>query len=192
MQKKTVCRIGTMILLLFSGLVHANDLNSLFSQVEKLKIERHGYVLGRSLDQGQMKRAASNPVDATTPDTFKFKDKNLFVLAHKTTNRVLVIYEQSGTASQQQIQDLIGDLYMNFDDPTVMAHDKVVYWAYTKKGKITSKEFDTAKQDLKKLDILATVKFVSDINIMGKAEEPSTGQVYYIISSDPILKLLSD
>jgi len=139
-----------------------------------------------------MKRAASNPVDATAPDTFKFKDKNLFVVAQKTTNRVLVIYEQSGAASQQQIQDLIGDLYMNFDDPTVMAHDKVVYWAYTKTGKMTSGEFDAAREEGKKPDILATVKFISEINIMEKAEEPSTGQAYYIISSDPILKRLSE
>jgi len=72
-----------------------------------------------------------------SPDTFKFKDENLYVVAQKTTNRVLVIYEQIKAASQKKIQDLVGDLYMNFDDPTVLAHDKVVYWAYTKKGKIT-------------------------------------------------------
>lgn len=191
MQKKMICRI-CVVMLLFSSLVHANDLNSLFEQVEKLKIERHGYILGAALNQGQMKTAASNPVDAVSPDTFKFKDENLYVVAQKTTNRVLVIYEQIKAASQKKIQDLVGDLYMNFDDPTVLAHDKVVYWAYTKKGKITSKEFDTARQDKKKLDILATVKFISDINIMEKIKEPATGQVYYIISSDPILKLFKD
>ena len=192
MQKNMICRISIAILLLFSGLAHANDLNRLFGQVEKLKIERYGYVLGAALNQEQMKTAASNPVDATSPDTFKFKDKNLFVVAQRTINRVLVIYELFETASQKKIQDLIGDLYMNFDDPTVLAHDKVVYWAYTKKGKITSKEFEAARQDKKKLNILATVKFISDINIMEKVKEPSKGQVYYIISSDPILKLFGD
>lgn len=187
-------RICVTVLFLLSSLAQANELNSLFGQVEKLKIERQGYVLGAALNQEQMKTAASNPIDANFSDTFKFKDKNLNIVAQKTSNRVLIIYEQFEDATQKEIQELIGDLYMNFDDPTVLAHDKVVYWAYTKKGIITSMEFDAARQDRKKLDILATVKFVSDINIMEKAKEsePATGQVYYIISSDPILKLFKD
>jgi len=194
MQKKIICRIFIVVVLLFPGLARADDLNNLFAKVEKLKIERHGYVLGAALNKGQMKVAAANSVDASSKDTFKFKDKNIFVVAEKTSNRVLVIYEQFKDASQQKIQGLVGDLYMNFDDPTVLAHDKVVYWAYTKKGKVTTQEFDTARQNKKKLDILATVKFISDINIMEKIKEsePATGQVYYIISSDPILKFFKD
>jgi len=194
MQKKIICRIFIVVVLLFPGLARADDLNNLFAKVEKLKIERHGYVLGAALNKGQMKVAAANSVDASSKDTFKFKDKNIFVVAEKTSNRVLVIYEQFKDASQQKIQELIGELYMKFDDPTVLAHDKVVYWAYTKKEKITTQEFDTARQDKKKLDILATVKFISDINIMEKIKEsePATGQVYYIISSDPILKFFKD
>ena len=194
MQKKMVCKICVVVLFLFSSLAQANDLNSLFDQVEKLKIELHGYDLGAALTQEQMETAASNPIDASSSDTFKFKDKNMNIVAQKTSNRVLIIYEQFEDATQQEIQNLVGNLYMNFDDPTVLAHDKVVYWAYTKKGIITSKEFDTARQDKRKLDILATVKLFSDINIMEKVKEsePATGQVYYIISSDPILKLFKD
>ncbi|MBT4201270.1 hypothetical protein [Desulfobacula sp.] len=188
MQKKIVCSIFVILLFLFSGPAHTNDLEALFQQVEKLKIERNGYVLGTILTRDQIKTATSNRVDSDSPNTYKFKDKNLFVVAQKKSNRVLVIYEQVFDASQQKIQDLIGDLYMNFDDPTVLAHDKAVYWAYTKKGKITSKQFDAARQDNKKLNILATVKFISDINIMEKIKEPATGQIYYIISSEPILK----
>ena len=189
-----VCRIFIVMLLLFSGLAHADDLNNLFDQVEKLKIERHGYVLGAALNQRQIKIAVTNPFDASSKNTFKFKDKNLFIVAQKITNRVIVMYEQFEGASQQKIQNLVGDLYMNFDNPTVLAHDKVVYWAYTKKGHIASKEFDTARQNKKKLDILATVKFVSDINFIKKVKEPdlSTGQVSYIISSNPILKFFKD
>ncbi len=192
MLKKIVCNISMMMLFMFSGLTHASDLNHMFQQVEKLKIERQGYVLGAILNQRQIKTAESNRVDANSQDTYKFKDKNLFVVADKTSNRVLVIYEQFEEAIQQKVQDLIGDLYMHFGDPTVLAHDKVVYWAYIKKGKITSKEFDTARQDKKKLDILAIVKFISDINIMEKIKNPATGQVYYIISSDPILKFFGN
>lgn len=194
MQKKMISSVCVVLLFWFSGLARANDLNSLFDLVESLKIERHGYVLGAALNQVQMETAASNPIDASASDTFKFKDKNVNIVAQKTSNRVLIIYEQFEDATQQEVQNLVGDLYMNFDEPTVLAHDKVVYWKYTKKGIITSKEFDAARQDRKKLDILATVKFISDINIMEKVKEsePATGQVYYIISSDPILKLFKD
>ena len=194
MQKKIQCYTSVFVLFFFffSARLYANDLDNLFEQVERLKLERSGYVLGAVLNNGQMKIAAANPVDITSKDTFKFKDKNLYVVVQKTSNRVLVMYEQFEAASQQKIQSLIGDLYMSFDDPTVLAHDKVIYWAYKGKGKITSKEFDTARQEKKKLTILATVKCISDINIMEKSEQPYKGDVYYIISSDPILKLFQD
>ncbi|MBC8438620.1 MAG: hypothetical protein H8D87_02925 [Deltaproteobacteria bacterium] len=194
MQKIIIYRIFTMIVILFAGLAQADDLKALFDQVEQLKLERNGYILGAALNNGQMKTAKDNPVESSSKDTFKFKDKNLYVVAQKTSNRVLVMYEQFEAAPQKEIQSLIGDLYMSFDDPTVLAHDKVVYWAYTKKGKISSKEFDSARRDKKKLTILATVKCISDINITEKVKEsePAIGQVYYIISSDPILKLFQD
>ena len=180
------------ILLLFSGQGHANGLNTLFDQVEKLKIERKGYVLGSILNGDQMKTAEANPVDAALKETFKFKDKNLYVVVRKTSNRVLVIYEQVEDATQQKIQDLIGDLYMNFDEPTVLAHDKVVYWAYGEKKKITAAEFDTARQNKEIPGIIATIKFISDINIMEKIKDVATGQAYYIISSEPLLKFFQE
>jgi len=181
-----------MLIFLFTGIALANDLKQLFQQVEELKIERKGYVLGTILNPVQIKTATFNMVDESSKDTYKFRDKNLFVVADKTSNRVLIIYEQFKDLTQKKTQDLIGDLYMSFDEPTVLAHDKRIYWAYTKKGKITSKEFDTAKQNKKKLDILAKIKFISDINIMEKIKENAKGQVSYIISSDPILKLFKN
>lgn len=192
MQKKIIYIILMMLIFLFTGIALANDLKQLFQQVEELKIERKGYVLGTILNPVQIKTATFNMVDESSKDTYKFRDKNLFVVADKTSNRVLIIYEQFKDLTQKKTQDLIGDLYMSFDEPTVLAHDKRIYWAYTKKGKITSKEFDTAKQNKKKLDILAKIKFISDINIMEKIKENAKGQVSYIISSDPILKLFKN
>lgn len=194
MPKKTIYILSMMLIFLFTGIALANDLKQLFQQVEKLKIERQGYVLGAILNPEQIKTATFNRVDESSKDTYKFRDKNLFVVADKTSNRVLIIYEQFKDLTQKKIQDLIGDLYMSFDEPTVLAHDKRVYWAYTKKGKITSKELDAAKQDKKNLDILAKIKFISDINIMEKIKEsePAIGQVYYIISSNPILNLFKN
>lgn len=183
--------VAAAFLFLFSQTAAAAELNRLFRQVEKLKLERQGYVLGAKLSKTQLAVARATPVEATTPDTFKFRDENLFVVAQNGSNRVLVIYEQFEDASREKVQELVGDLYMSFEDPTVMAHDKIVYWAWAKKGKVSSKEFEDAKKDAKTLDILATVKCVSDIHIMEKQEDSPKGSVYYIISSDSILKFFA-
>ncbi|MCF6247685.1 MAG: hypothetical protein L3J69_10020 [Desulfobacula sp.] len=187
--------IVSLSIFLITGIGFAADLNILFKQVEKLNLERQGYVLGAKLNKDQLKTAKANPEKAAAADTFKFRDKNLFVVAHNGSNRIVLLYELFKDADQQQVKDLVGDLYMNFEDPTVMAHDKIIYWAWAKKGKISSLEFDNAKDDKTnktKLGILATVKCVSDIEIMAKQKEASTGDVYYVITSDPILTFFAD
>ncbi len=194
MQKMMSTTLLALFLLtgLFAGTVFASNLDDLFTAVGKLNIQRHGYTLGKALNKTQLKTAASNPVEAASKETFKFQDKKVFIVAENKTNRVLVIYEQFEDSVQKKIQNLVGDLYMTFDDPTVLAHDKVVYWAYTKTGKVPADQFDLAKEIKKPLDILATVKFVSDIKIMEKEASETKGQAYYIISSDPILKQIAD
>jgi len=192
MKNNRICSLLVIFLMtfLFSKSVPADDLDNLFNQVEKLNLVRHGYVLGAALTREQMKKAVAGKVDAASKGTFKFRDRNVFVVVRQTTQRIVVIYERLEDATRPQIQDLIGGLYLSFGDPTVMAHDKVVYWAYDEKGKILSEKYDTAKKNMKKIGILATVKCISDIPIMGNQKESSRSQVYYIISSEPILKLL--
>jgi hypothetical protein len=194
MLKTTLFALPLAILFLFCffGIGQTADMMHLFRQVEKLKIERNGYLLGAVLTPSQMATAAAFPADAAARDTFKFHDQNLYIVAHKLSNRVLVMYEKVEGAAREKIQELIGDLYMNFDAPTVMAHDKVVYWAYGETGKISSETFDAARNEQKKLDILATVKCISDVTIMEKTKDPGTGTVYYIISSDPILRFFEE
>ncbi len=183
---------SSLAVLFFTGLGHTQDLNNLFKQVEHLKLERQGYVLGAKLSEAQLKTAETNPEEATAEETFKFKDNTLHIVAQKGSNRIVVIYEQFQNADQKRVQQVVGDLYISFEDPTVLAHDKIVYWAWTKKGKISTQAFDAAKKDKKKLDILATIKYISEVKIMDKKEASLTGDAYYIISSDPILKFFAD
>ncbi len=191
MQKTATIKILLIILIisLISPLAgYASDLASLYKDVEQLNLKRGGYILGATLTEGQIRIAKANPIKAEIKDTLKFQDKNLFIVVQESTNRVIVIYEQFEEATQKIAQNIVGDLYMEFDEPTVLAHDKIVYWAYEKTGKVSTSRFDKAKDDKKKLEILATVKFTSDIKIMGEQESSSKGYIYYIISSDPILK----
>ncbi len=175
-----------------AGISFSGEVESLFSQVENLKIQRQGYVLGAELTRIQEAIAAKSPLDAASKKVFKFKDKNLNIVADRESRRVLVIFEQFEKLPQKRVRDLIGELFMAFEDPTVSAHDKVVYWAWGKKEKFTSAQFDMAKEKKKKLAIIATVKFNSEIKIMDKKETEAIGDVYYIISSDPLLKFFHD
>ncbi len=179
-------------LFLMAGLSYAEELDTLFSQVENLKIQRQGYVLGGQLTKAQEEIAAKNKLDAVSKKVFKFNDKNLNIVADRESRRVLVIFEQFKKLSQHQVQDKIGELFMAYEDPTISAHDKVVYWAWGKKDKFTSAQFDMAKEKKKKLVIIATVKFNSEIKIMDKDTIDAFGDVYYIISSDSLLMFFHD
>lgn len=179
-----------IILLNSSG--YAQELSSIFTAVEKLNISRNGYVLGRVLSPAQRETAGTYPVESTSEKTFKFKDGSLYVVADARTFRVLVMYEQFENISGEEIRKLTGTLFMDYEEPTVFAHDKIVYWAYGPTGKFSSREFDTAGKENKRLDILATIKLNSELEITKKGKESEFGSVYYIISSDPLLKFFQD
>lgn len=175
-----------------AGAAGSQEQDALFSQVEKLNLQRQGYVLGAPLTEAQQLIAAKNPLAVASKKVFKFKDSNLNIVADKKTFRVLVIYEQFECLSQRQIQDKVGELFMAYEDPTISAHDRVVYWAWGKREKYTAAQFDMAKEKKKPLAIIATVKFNSEIKIMDKNEPQAVGDAYYIISSDPLLKFFQD
>lgn len=192
--KKTANCLAAAIagLILAAGTSSAQDLESLFTQVEALKIQREGYVLGAPLTFAQQEIAAQNPLNSGSPKVFKFKDQDLNIVADKDSSRVLVLYERFEKISQSRVQEVMGDLFMTYEEPTVSAHDQVVYWAWGPTGKFTQAQFDMAKETQKKLVILATVKFNSEIKIMDKAQFQTLGDVYYIISSDPLLQFFHD
>lgn len=178
--------LGLFLLLVPVSVSALDNLSTLYSQVESLNIQRQGYVLGKPLTDAQKALARRNPLETDSPAVYKFSDNDLHVVADQATHRVLILYERYTDASQEKIRHLVGDLFMAFEDPTVSAHDKVVYWAWGKKGKFTKQQYDLAKEKKNPLSVFATVKLNSDVPITADAE--SSGDVYYIISSDPILR----
>ena len=143
-----------------------------------------------TVDQEEI--AVKNPMAAASQKVFKFKDRNLNIVADKVSRRVLVLFEQFEKLSQPKVQEIVGELFMAYEEPTISAHDKVVYWAWGKNAKFTTAQFDMAKEKKKKLVIIATVKFNCEIKIMDKNETAAIGDAYYIISSDPLLKFFHD
>jgi hypothetical protein len=173
-----------------SAASQAGELGDLLVHVEALNISRYDYTLGKVLTEKQKKTALVNPVKNKSPITFKFKDRNLNIVAHRTTDRVLILYEQYDQASREKVRDLVGSLFLDFGDPTVFTHDKIIYWAFNDKGKPSGKEYHETKDKGGKLEILATVKLNSSMKIMENADDSDSGSVYYSISSEPVLKLI--
>ena len=163
-------------------------LTHLYDQVLSLHLGRNGYTLGAPLTPAQEETAVSHLVEGATPGTYKFMDGNLSVVADAATHRVMLLFEKFNDVSGQAVHDLVGSLFMDYDEPTTSAHDKIVYWAYDIKGKISSQQFQEAKSQKKGLDILATVKLNSTLEVLGEKLATEKGNVYYIISSSPVLK----
>ena len=186
---KTVLMI--LFLLPFSSACSSDKLSSLLGQVESLNISRGGYTLGKVLTDSQKATALKHPEEAANPLTFKFRDGDLHVVADKTTDRVVILYERYEAATIKKVQALVGDLTLDFGDPTVMAHDKIIYWAFGPEGKLSEKQYRNDKDVKKKLNILATVKLNSDIKVLEKKDSAQIGDIYFIISSEPVLKLMS-
>ena len=196
--------IYILVILATAGCVNAsqnNEFNILAEKVAAINISHHQYTLGKKLTQDQKKLARQNAVKDASPGTYKFNDANLFIVAEKNSDRVLILYEHYAKASKTKGRELLGSLVMKFGDPTVFAHGKTVYWAYNAGGKISEIEFNNAKGASEQLEILATIKLESSEPLMGKdankkneseqhAKKEGTQSVYYVISSEPLLKLL--
>ncbi len=191
---KPLLTLCITILLSISSLApcQAQEMSTLFKQVEALDIVRQGYVLGSQLSGSQKETARLNRVDSSFPGTYKFVDNGLFVVVDKQSHRILIIFEHLETIPRDKVQDLVGTLFLSFQEPTLTAHDKLIYWVFDKKGKVTAESYEAARKNKKALNIIATVKLNSDMTIMDKKKSPSSGNAYYIISSEPLLKLLKE
>ncbi len=190
---KKICLFWLSLSLMFTALpAFGGEIEELFSTIQSLAIERGGYVLCAELTETQKAFAQKNLQEANSKKVYKFQDKDLNIVADRATDRVLLIYQQFEGIDQPGIQNLVGELFIAYEDPTISAHDKVVYWAWGKKGKFTADQFEMAKEKKKKLAILATVKLNSDIKILDKTQTEAKGDAYYIISSDPLLKFFQD
>ena len=169
----------------------ADEFSDLFTRVENLNVQRHDYTLAKALTDRQKETAQRNALEAASPGTYKFKDNDLYVVADRASDRVIVIYERYEPASREKIQELVGALFFDFGDPTVMAHDKTIYWAFDENGKISEEHYRDIKEKGEPLKTLATVKLDSSQKIMDKSGPVESGSVYYIVSSEPILKLIN-
>jgi len=171
----------------------------LVEQVVALNIGMNGYVIGQKLTVDQKKIGEKNREPGAYEGTYKFGDNNVIVVVDKETDRVLALYRQKKDADKLQLKAMVVELMDTFGEPTVLAHDKIIYWAFNKYGAVSEDDFNKARKanQTPNLGIIATVKLNSDFEITpdkqgdDKKDEPSKlskGTVYYIITSDPLVQ----
>jgi len=184
----------------FSSAAHAKTSGSLLDDVVALKLGLAGYVIGKKIGPDQEEIAEKHPVEGAYEGTYKFSDNDLYVVVDSKTDRVLALYKQKKDADKDQLKAMVVELMGSFDAPTTMAHDKILYWAFNKHGAVSEDIFNQAKkiQQTADLDIIATVKLNSEMEIspdpkeqeegVGKKKDSATGAIYFIITSDPLVK----
>ncbi len=163
---------------------------AIIEQVKKLDLSYKGYTLGEQLDSSKLEKLKKSPVKESYPGTIKLHDGDLILVVDKKHKIIVAISKQIKKASSKQLKSLVSEMMLIFGEPTALAHEKIIYWAYGKNGKITEEAYDKAK-DVGKLEVIATVKLNSSKEIfkVTSGKEPEA-DVYVIISSEPLIKAL--
>jgi len=158
-------------------------------EVAKLKIGMGEYILGENLTDNQKAIARSNPIEKSLPGTYKFRDKDIFIVAVSEEDISIGIYKVYPECTMDDIKKIVGNLMLDYGEPTTTAHDKIIYWNYNKKGKISRDVFDFEKTS--GIDPLGTIKFSSSegIDAEQSAENPTPISAYLMITSDPLSKV---
>ena len=186
---------------------------SVYEKVASLSKGLKGYIIGQQLNEEQKKVAKKNAIKKAVPGTYKFsdnEDKNLFIVVNSKNDRVLLIYKNYDKVSQIDLKHIISDYIGQYDEPTAMAHDKMIYWQYDKNGiKLTENDLQAYKdaikgdsknqtladlvkndkKETKKFEPYISIKLSSDQYMMSNEEFKKPANVYLIISSS---KLLAD
>ncbi len=125
------------------------------------------YVVGKKITADQQAILEKNSTYKAYPGTVKFKDGDIFVIVDKESKVVIAVYTRNKKANKEDFKNTIGELMMQYGEPTAEAHGKTIYWNYGVDGLITEELYRSVKAQgkLESLPVLATVKFTSSENM---------------------------
>jgi hypothetical protein len=207
-MRKIFLSLGLLLTLIITHSALAGtgavELKKLSIEVAALELGFKDYILGGTLTPQQKEIAQNNNISKTLKGTYKFQDGDIYVVAKTDDDTVLGIYKNFPQASREDVKIVVGDMMMRFTEPTTMAHDKLIYWAFSKDGKISGDEYGFSKST-GDTDMIATVKLQSSVPILPDPEksekkegegddfkkeiEAAGGSLYIIISSNPMSKI---
>ncbi len=158
--------------------------------VKKLELSYKGYTLGQRLDSTKLKALKKSPEKDSYPGTIKMIDNGLIIVIDKKNQIIVAVSKRVKGAASNELKALVNELMLLFGEPTAVAHEKIIYWAYGKNGKITDEAYNKAK-DTGKLEVLATVKLNSSKRIFKvTSDKKEKADVYVIMSSEPLISAL--
>ena len=202
-------RVFKLVMLVAGMVSMLSGSTDMYDQVEKMNKGLDGYIVGKTLNKEQQKLVTKNALESNTKYILKFLvDDNLIVAINKSNNRVLAINKRYVNIDQKEVQEMIGKFIYEFNEPTAMAHDKMVYWVYDKNGqKLSEDNLKKWKNTLKvKNTGLPLAKAVNttaenvDFNpylsfkmnsteaIMTELKEPKPLTVNILVSSDRLIQ----
>ena len=157
------------------------------------------YVLGVPLTPEQWDSAQQKLFATSYPGTVRFPagDGELVVVAEDAPpHRVLAIYQRREDADRSALRRTVSSLMDRFGEPTTVAHDRMIYWAYDNAGKISQERLEAVRRGDATISVLATVKLHTDLPLGGQqpatgpeketSDKAQSGAVYFILSS-PVL-----
>jgi len=189
-----------------------------FEDVEAINKGVDGYVVGKVLSDEQKAVMEKKGLKSDNPNVGRFlASENLLIAYNSKNNRVLAINKRINKLPEAGLKSLIATLIHEYEEPTAMAHDKMIYWIYDGKGnKLSEEDLKSFKKSLKdevskntsladflkksaqsnatkndtqksKFNPYLSVKLSSDTPIMTKQKEPKVANVYLMISSDKLI-----
>ena len=173
------------VLFIFQTAYAIERTDNLTAKVASLELGINGYTIGTKLSVEKKEYSSSHMLNDAYEGTYKFSDGELSIVVAQKDDTILAIYQRKEKAGIDQAKRMISGLMGLYSEPTAMAHDKLVYWAYNETGKIPEEKYNQSRENAEKLEVLATVKFNSDFSITDRTlDEQHKGTIYFIISSD--------
>ncbi len=190
----------SLVLCLVVGFASVTD------DVASLNVGLNGYILGKKLTTDQLSISKKNTIKKAVEGTYKFSDGELFIIASKTDDRVLVIYKDFNKIDNKKAKAILGNSILNFGEPTAIAHDKLVYWSYDKNGKkISEDELKIFKDKIRNKDVTlaetlkkeyrevkyepyVTIKFSCSKEIMNRDVVYTDADAYLLYSSNKLIE----
>jgi len=184
--------------------------SDIYQKIAEMKKGTDGYIIGQILTKSQQDKSNNTMIKSNDPKVINFLDgKDLLISINANNKKVIVINKRYNQITQENVKGIIGNMIHDFDEPTVMAHDKLIYWVFDKNGdklaeddlkawkdKISGKQAagkslaEVVNEKKKEINFnpYIKIKLTSDQPIMTKTEKPMLANASIIISSDKLIK----
>ncbi|WP_297058323.1 hypothetical protein [Thermosulfurimonas sp.] len=137
----------------------------------------------------RVRTAGLKPVEGALSGTLRYRKGELILAVDERTHRLIALYEEYKDLGPQQLREVVGRLMALFGEPTFEAHDRMLFWYFTEKGKVSRETFEGWREAGVKPSLLAVAKFVCGRPIVEFAKkEKGKGhtQAYFTLYS-PLL-----